>query len=75
MKSCKSCVRRETCRKVYGNIFGYCETEYMNRQELEQTVREIVYSDMEIVLFTDEEEIEKQLKAATDLDLLEYMEE
>jgi hypothetical protein len=28
MKSCELCAKKESCNKDYGNMFGYCNTDF-----------------------------------------------
>lgn len=46
---------------------------FRSRKRLEQAVRDIVSTDMEIVLFNDQDDIEEALKTATDNDLIEFI--
>ena len=31
VKSCETCVNRETCTKTIGNMFGYCNIDYKGK--------------------------------------------
>ena len=72
MTVCNSCVYKNSCTKTFGMLAGYCNTDGMTREDLENAVIDLVSHDMEVVFTYSDDEIRQTAKDATDDQLLEF---